>query len=215
MKDLRARWERNLGWGVLFLLLFGCLIVLRPLVSAMLWAVVLCFASWPIYQGLLRWLGNRRSLVAILMTLAVMLVMLLPCLIVGVPGPVLLALLTFFFSFVPVVGTGLVWIPAAIWLFHQGSNGWGVFTVVWGLGVGTLDSFIKPWLISHGSDMPFILISFGVLGGALAFGFIGVFLGPTLLAVGYRLLEEWNSSAGTLPDTGSNPGPESLEHASA
>ena len=65
--------------------------------------------------------------------------------------------------------------------------------VIWGVGVSSLDNFIKPWLISQGSSLPFILIFFGVAGGALAFGFIGVFLGPTLLAVGYRLLKEWSS----------------------
>ena len=63
----------------------------------------------------------------------------------------------------------------------------------WGVGVSTVDNFVKPWLISQGSDMPFLLILFGVLGGALGFGFIGVFIGPTLLAVGYRLVEEWIS----------------------
>jgi len=57
-----------------------------------------------------------------------------------------------------------------------------------------VDNFVKPWLISQGSDMPFVLIFLGVLGGALAFGFIGVFIGPTLLAVGYRLVAEWAST---------------------
>ena len=71
------------------------------------------------------------------------------------------------------------------------SVAWGIFMLVWGVGVNTIDNFIKPWLISQGSDMPFILILFGVLGGALAFGFIGVFIGPTLLAVLYRLVVEW------------------------
>src|SRR5437764_6841314 len=80
-----------------------------------------------------------------------------------------------------------------IWLFHQGSTGWALFMLVWGLGVSNVDNVVKPWLISQGSNMPFILIFFGVLGGALTFGFIGVFLGPTLLAVGYRLVEEWFS----------------------
>ena len=61
--------------------------------------------------------------------------------------------------------------------------------------VGNVDNVVKPWLISQGSNMPFVLIFFGVIGGALAFGFIGVFLGPTLLAVGYRLLEEWKPAA--------------------
>jgi predicted PurR-regulated permease PerM len=108
----------------------------------------------------------------------------------GVPGAALLALLTFFLSAVP-IGPPLVWIPASLWLFSQGSNGWGIFMVIWGVGVSSVDNIVKPWLISQGSDMPFLLIFFGVLGGALAFGFIGVFIGPTLLAVGYRLLTEW------------------------
>jgi predicted PurR-regulated permease PerM len=110
--------------------------------------------------------------------------------IAGVPGAGMLTLLTFFLSIVP-VGPPLVWIPATIWLFHEGRVGWGIFMLIWGLGVSSVDNIIKPWLISKGSDMPFILILLGVLGGAMAFGFIGVFLGPTLLAVGYRLIKEW------------------------
>jgi predicted PurR-regulated permease PerM len=125
--------------------------------------------------------------------------------IAGVPGAALLALILFFTSVIPVVGTGLVWVPAAIWLFHQGSTGWGIFMVIWGLMVGNVDNIIKPWLISQGSDMPFILIFFGVIGGALAFGFIGVFLGPTLLAVGYRLLEEWNPASPAVPGPEHDP----------
>jgi predicted PurR-regulated permease PerM len=121
-------------------------------------------------------------------------------LIAGVPGAAFLALLTFFVSVVPVLGTGLVWVPAAIWLFHQGSTGWGVFMLAWGVGVANLDNVVKPWLISQGSHMPFILIFFGVLGGALAFGFIGVFLGPTLLAVGFRLVEQWSASPHSAPE---------------
>ena len=116
-------------------------------------------------------------------------------LIAGVPGAMLLALLTFFSSIVPVLGTALTWGPAAIWLFHQGSNGWGIFMLVWGAGVANVDNVVKPWLISQGSNMPFLLIFFGVLGGALTFGFIGVFLGPTLLAVGYKLVVEWATAS--------------------
>lgn len=71
--------------------------------------------------------------------------------------------------------------------------------LVWGLGVSSIDNVVKPWLISQGSDMPFLLIFFGVLGGALAFGFIGVFLGPTLLAVGYRLFTEWATVTAATP----------------
>jgi predicted PurR-regulated permease PerM len=111
-------------------------------------------------------------------------------LIAGVPGAVLLGVLTFFMSIVP-MGPPLVWIPATIWLYQHGESGWAVFMLLWGLGVSSVDNFVKPWLISQGSALPFILIFFGVIGGALAFGFIGVFLGPTLLAVGFRIVQDW------------------------
>ena len=346
MNQPRPQLEKSLGWIALLALLGGCLLVLRPFVSALLWAAVLCFSSWPVYRRLLGLVRNRRTLAAGLMTLAMVVIILLPFVIIGttladnvnqltgaaknwvqngphgppewlarvpfigpraaeswqglaadstrlwaeaqrfiepvsawllkrglalggglmqlalsifiafflfrdgmaaagnltaaveriggeqgkhlltvagqtvrgvvygilgtalaqavmtgiglviagVPGAALLALLTFFASIVPVVGTGLVWIPAAVWLFYQGATGWGIFMLAWGVGVASLDNIVKPWLISQGSNMPFILIFFGVVGGALAFGFIGVFLGPTLLAVGYRLVEEWISS---------------------
>jgi predicted PurR-regulated permease PerM len=361
MNKLRSRLERNIGGIVLLILLVGCLFVLRPFVSALLWAVVLCFSSWPAYRRLLGLVGNRRTLAASLMTLAMVLVVLLPFIIIGatladninqltgavktwaqngppgppdwllkvpfvgakataywqgvtedtatlwaqaqqfikpvsawllraslalgsgllqlalsifiaffffrdgvtlanqlttavdrisgeqgrhlltvagqtirgvvygilgtsliqaaalgiglfiagVPSAAFLALLAFFASILPVVGTGLVWIPAALWLFHQGANGWGIFLLAWGVGVSSLDNFVKPWLISQGSDMPFILIFFGVIGGALTFGFIGVFLGPTLLAVGYRLTQEWISSRrSALPESSPAPPPD-------
>jgi predicted PurR-regulated permease PerM len=112
-------------------------------------------------------------------------------LIAGVPGATLLGLLTFFLSVVP-MGPPLVWIPVALWLFHQGRPGWGVFMLIWGVGVSSIDNVVKPLIISRGSNMPFVLIFFGVLGGALTFGLIGVFIGPTLLAVAYRLIEEWS-----------------------
>jgi len=351
MNNSRSKLEQNLGWIVLFLLLLGCMAVLRPFLSALLWGIVLSVSCWPAYLRLLKLTGNRRTLASLMMSLGMILLVLLPFaivgstladnvtslttafrrsieaglpappgwlgkvplvggkaveawrnlaadtgtlleklkewiqpasawllkgglilghgllqlamsvlmafflfrdgvsaaerlgtaverisgekgkrllivagktvrgvvygilgtalaqavligigfLIAGVPGAALLALLTFFSSIVPVVGTTLVWLPVALWLFQQGSNGWGTFIVIWGFGVGNLDNVIKPWLISQGSDMPFILIFFGVLGGALTFGFIGVFLGPTLLAVGWRLIEEWASAAPIAP----------------
>ncbi len=112
-------------------------------------------------------------------------------LVAGVPNAALLALIACFSSVIPMVGTALVWLPAALWLFSKGSVSWGVFMLVWGFIVSNIDNILKPYLISRGSEMPFILIFFGVLGGAMTFGFIGVFLGPTLLAVGYRLAREW------------------------
>ena len=123
-------------------------------------------------------------------------------LIAGVPGAMLLGLLTFFVSIIPALGTGLISIPAAIWLFYQGSVGWCIFIVIWGLAVGALDNVVKPWLISQGSDLPFLLIFFGVIGGIMVFGFIGVFVGPTLLSVGYRITEEWiATSRQAVPET--------------
>ncbi len=108
--------------------------------------------------------------------------------IAGVPGALLLGLLTFFFSLVP-FGPPLVWGGASIWLFYHGEIGWGIFVLAWGLLViSTVDNIVKPYLISRGSKLPFLLVFFGVLGGVIAFGFIGIFLGPTLLAVGFSLL---------------------------
>lgn len=359
VNPIERRLQQNLGLIALGLLAVGCLFVMRPFFSSLLWAVVLCFSSWPVYRRLLVLVGNRRTLAAFLMSLAMVLIILLPFVIIGatladnvkdftiatrawleagppgppdwldrvpiigmpladywqslaedtakllaalqrfiepvsrwllkvglalgrgvlqlalsifiafflfrdgvaaaerlkaaverlggdrghyllevagntvrgvvygilgtalvqgvvagigfaiagVPGAALLALLTFFLSVVP-VGPPLVWVPAALWLFDQGSTGWGIFMLIWGFGVSSVDNLVKPLLISHGSNLPFILIFFGVLGGALAFGFIGVFLGPTLLAVGFRVVKEWASITPAVPPTPASP-PES------
>ncbi|HEY7945532.1 MAG TPA: AI-2E family transporter, partial [Casimicrobiaceae bacterium] len=70
-----------------------------------------------------------------------------------------------------------------------------IFVAVWGtLVVSMVDNVIKPLIISRGADLPFALVLLGVLGGAIAFGAIGVFLGPVLLALGYALLIEWAGS---------------------
>jgi predicted PurR-regulated permease PerM len=112
-------------------------------------------------------------------------------LVAGVPGAVLLGFLTLVLSILP-GGPALLWLPASIWLYEQGATGWAIFLVVWGLlVVGMADNVIKPYLIGRGSALPFILVLLGVLGGALAFGVIGIFLGPTLLAVGYTMVRDW------------------------
>lgn len=114
--------------------------------------------------------------------------------IAGVPGAILLSVLTFFLSAVP-IGPPVIWIPATIWLFTQGRPGWGVFMAIWGvLGISGVDNIVKPYLISHESKTPFVLIFCGVIGGAFAFGLVGVFLGPTLLAVTFRMIEEWSAN---------------------
>lgn len=112
-------------------------------------------------------------------------------LIAGAPMPFLLALLTFFLSVVP-VGPPLVWGSAALWLYNHGDHGWAIFMALYGLMlISTVDNIIKPILISHSSHLPLLLVLLGVLGGALAFGFVGIFLGPTLLAVGLTLISHW------------------------
>jgi predicted PurR-regulated permease PerM len=337
------RYEQVISGAALALLLIGCVVVLRPFATALLWAVVLWIATAPIHQRVLVWVGQRRALAALAMTLGAALILLLPIgivgfsvadsardlagasrrwleggppspplwfanvpvvgqyairywtelagdsqrlleelqrfiepattwviasglvvgqgvvelalsiliafflfrdgvqvsqrfragaariagaraehlvqtavdtirsvvygligtaivqgvlagigfLIAGVPGAVVLGVLTFFMSIVP-MGPPLVWGPATVWLYQHGMTGWAVFMLVWGFGlVSGIDNFVKPWLISQGSTLPFILIFFGVIGGVLAFGFIGVFLGPTLLAVAYRLVLDW------------------------
>lgn len=111
--------------------------------------------------------------------------------IAGVPGPFLLGLLTCFLALIP-IGPPLIWVPATLWLFHQEQIGWSIFMLIWGIvAISGVDNIIKPYLIAQGSAMPFILVLLGVLGGLLSFGVIGVFLGPTLLAVGYAILMEW------------------------
>ena len=109
-------------------------------------------------------------------------------LLAGAPMPLLLALATFFLSVIP-VGPPLVWGGAAIWLYNHGDQGWAIFLGFYGLlCISSIDNFVKPILISHSSHQPLLLVVLGVLGGALAFGFIGIFLGPTLLAVGLTLV---------------------------
>lgn len=334
--------EKRLGWLALALLLGGCLLVVLPFLSAMLWAGILSYSLWPLYCRVLKTLRDRRTLAALVLTLGLVAIILLPVVVVGatladnikdisaatkswlggglpappewlakipllgtpaaefwrgvaadstkllaglkpvlepvgslllksgimlggglfqltlsllitfvllrhgpvvadrlnhcvgliggergqhllfvagntvrgvvygilgtamlqglmaglglwvagVPGPGLLAMMVFFLSVVP-AGPFMVMFPAALWLFHQGATGWAIFMLIWGLGVGMIDNFVRPWLISQGSVMPFLLILMGVLGGAVAFGFIGVFIGPTLLAVGHRIIGEW------------------------
>jgi len=117
----------------------------------------------------------------------------------GVPGALLLAFVTFVLAVIP-VGPPLIWIPASIWLLWQGERGWAIFMFIWGLVVVSgSDNIIKPMLISRAGETPLLLIMLGVLGGALAFGFIGLFLGPTLLAVGYALLDDWISPTVAAP----------------
>lgn len=108
--------------------------------------------------------------------------------IAGVPGAMLLAGATFFLSMIP-IGPPLVWGGAAFWLFDRGETGWAIFMVIWGvLVISSVDNFVKPYLISRHASLPILLIALGVFGGAIAFGFVGIFLGPVLLALALAML---------------------------
>ncbi|QJD29582.1 AI-2E family transporter [Methylococcus geothermalis] len=111
-------------------------------------------------------------------------------LLAGVPGALLLWFASFLLATLQ-LGTGLVWIPAAVWLEIQDQTGWMIFMVVWGLFVNTMDNVIKPYLIAQGSGTPLAIVFLGVIGGMLAWGFIGIFIGSTLLAVSHALLKAW------------------------
>lgn len=339
-----ARTDQIVALTALTLVVVGCFVVLRPFLSALLWAIILTFSSWPAFRVLLGWVKGRRTLAAFLMTLGIAVILLVPSIVIvltlaenvkefasatvawvrqgppdppqwlvkvpwvggdlietweeyaadskqlldateqfvdpltswiltivkvlgegvlelalsmfiaffffrdgatlgdralavakrlardrgehllrevaggtirgvvygilgtamaqgliawigftiaGVPAAVLLGLMTFLVSVIP-MGPPLIWIPASIWLFQNGSVGMGIFMIVWGaFGISLIDNFIRPLIISQGNKMPFVLIFMGVLGGGLAFGLIGIFLGPTLLAVAFRLGDEW------------------------
>jgi predicted PurR-regulated permease PerM len=113
--------------------------------------------------------------------------------IAGLPSPGLLGLATFFLAIIP-AGPALIVIPGAIWLVQQGQPGWATFLVVWTVSVGiVVDNVLKPMIIGKSSHVPFILIILGVIGGAAAFGLLGVFVGPTLLAVAHAVLRDWTA----------------------
>ena len=338
----QQRIEQIAGLILIGAIVLGCGLVLKPFASAILWAAILCFATWPLHELLLKGFGGRRNLAAMMMTVVLSLVLLIPFLVIGltftdsiqsamewfdnqkgttlgpppswlekipiagtamkdywlvhaadaesalnwlkpwfqqagvwllrhsldvaqgifhlamsvliafflyrdgeevvarlregfqqisgdyahhlldvvkgtvqgvvygtigtalaqgvlsgigfaiagVPSPMQLALFTFFLGFIP-AGPPVVWIGASVWLFAEGHPGWGIFMTAYGLLVISLvDNVIKPYIISRGSRLSFIMMLIGVLGGVITFGFIGVFLGPTLLAVGYSLATE-------------------------
>lgn len=115
-------------------------------------------------------------------------------LIAGVPGALVLGIVTFLLSLIP-MGPPLVWIPATAWLAWKGDYSHAIFLGVWGTFIiSGVDNVLKPYLISRGGNLPLVIVLLGVFGGLIAFGFIGLFIGPTLLAVAYSLLMDWSAS---------------------
>jgi predicted PurR-regulated permease PerM len=86
---------------------------------------------------------------------------------------------------IPVLGS------AVAWLYWSGSSTWGTVLLVWTIVAGTMDNFLRPVLIKKGADLPLLLVFAGVIGGLLAFGLIGIFVGPVVLAVADALLTAW------------------------
>lgn len=359
--DTSGRFEMSyvrkaLVLGLILVLLVGCFIVLRPFIAAILWAVILTFSTWPLYNRLERTLGGRATLAATLMTLLVMLLLVGPLVILGlklsenvyrmfealhgtidrglpalpswlagaplvgdqlnavwmrlgsgeanlrtmlqpylghiqdwvlatggnllsgtsliaisvfiafflyrdgraavrrlhnvmgqiagararqsldvaaetmtgvvhgvlgtamvqaiaaaagywftgVPGAFLLGFVTFFLTLIP-MGPAILWLPATAWLVSRGDTVMAIVLVFWvGLIVGSLDNILRPILIGRSSALPFIVIFLGIIGGLVAFGLIGVFLGPTLLSVAYGLVREWSGGRERMERVESN-----------
>ena len=123
----------------------------------------------------------------------------------GVPAPFLLGLATGFFGIIP-GGPAIIWLPAAIWLFRSGETAWAIFLIAWSaLLVGNIDNVIRPLFVARGSALPVLLVLIGILGGAMTFGFIGIFLGPTILALLYALMREWSPGEYLRRPTGTPP----------
>jgi predicted PurR-regulated permease PerM len=110
--------------------------------------------------------------------------------IAGVPAAGLLTAVMVFLCLAQ-IGPALVLIPAIIWLYWSGQPIWGTVLVVFSIVAVTMDNFVRPVLIKKGADLPLVMIFSGVIGGLIAFGIIGLFIGPVVLAVTYTLLKAW------------------------
>ncbi|SIR60458.1 Predicted PurR-regulated permease PerM [Aeromonas sp. RU39B] len=110
--------------------------------------------------------------------------------IAGIPYVMLLTLLMFILA-IAQIGAVPVLVCSVLYLYWSGDTTWATFLLVWTLVVGSMDNILRPLLIRQGADLPLILILSGVIGGLLAFGIIGLFIGPVVLAVAYTLLDAW------------------------
>ncbi|MBM4778283.1 MAG: AI-2E family transporter [Archangiaceae bacterium] len=109
--------------------------------------------------------------------------------IAGLPSPLVFGAIGAVASLVPVVGTALVWVPAALSLLALGQSGWALFLTLWSIIlVAGSDNVIRPLVVSSSTNVSTLLVFVGVLGGVSAFGFAGIFLGPVLLTLVAALL---------------------------
>ena len=112
----------------------------------------------------------------------------------GIPAAGVLTSIIFILC-VMQIGTLPVLVPAALWLLFQQHPGWAIALGVWAAVMSVSDGIMRAWLIRRGAELSFMLVIVGVIGGLLAFGLAGIFLGPMLLAVAQRLLERWMADA--------------------
>jgi predicted PurR-regulated permease PerM len=118
-------------------------------------------------------------------------------LVCGVPYSLFLAILTAICSLLPLVGTALVWVPAAIWLLYASGWGWAIALVVWSsLWAAVIDNFIRPTMMKEGTGLPTMAVFFGMMGGLEAWGFIGMFAGPAVIAIFAALLRVYRRTYG-------------------
>ena len=119
----------------------------------------------------------------------------------GVPGAAMLGFVALLLAISQIGGPLLVliWGGAAWWLFAQDQQIWGVLMIIWGIFVSIVDNIIKPWLIGFGVEMPMSLTILGVFGGFVAFGFLGLFIGPTLIAIMFTLFQAWRIAIASHP----------------
>ena len=109
----------------------------------------------------------------------------------GVPNPMVLTIITFLLALVP-FGPPVAYTSISLWLFSQGQTVEAIGVMVWGVCiVSTADNVIRPLVISGATQIPFLLIMFGVLGGLASFGMVGLFIGPVILAVLLAIWREW------------------------
>nr|WP_321466100.1 AI-2E family transporter YdiK [uncultured Desulfobulbus sp.] len=104
------------------------------------------------------------------------------------------------------IGPGVVLFPAVVWLYRTDQSTWATVLLVWSIVVALSDNFLRPLLIRRGAALPFLLILVGVIGGLIAFGVIGLFLGPVTLAVTYTLLMHWIREETSPSDVGEGTG---------
>jgi len=98
------------------------------------------------------------------------------------------------------IGAAPIIFGAAAWMYWQDHTGWAIALVVWGIVVGSLDNVLRPVLIRRGGDLPILLVFAGVIGGLVSLGLVGIFVGPLVLAVAWRLVEAWVREGGLPPE---------------